>query len=176
MLDPVPLPPLTNDKIHPHRHAPTSPTIGKKDNKDECTLDLIGPEKDYWNDTETARIKPYLFPDTCASGDDSNHEATKTMGVFFCTLEELHWDRRDPHVPDKIERHNSRYCVGVDRGKEDASSNRVEHVSLLLCLRKIQQTQDLIYLTDNESLLKTIRKWVCEGTRSNLTTTPDAQG
>jgi hypothetical protein len=34
-------------------------------------------------------------------------------------------------------------------------------------------TQDLLYLTDSESLLKTISKWVGEGTRANLATTPD---
>jgi len=28
----------------------------KQDNKDECILDLIGPEKDYWNGTETGRL------------------------------------------------------------------------------------------------------------------------
>jgi hypothetical protein len=63
------------------------------DNKDECILDLIGPEKDYWNGTESGRLKEYNFPDTCAAGDGSNHEKTKTMGAGFCTLKELHWVR-----------------------------------------------------------------------------------
>ena len=36
-----------------------------------------------------------------------------------------------------------------------------------------RRTEDLLYLTDSESLLKTIRKWTDEGTRANLDTTPD---
>jgi ribonuclease HI len=61
----------------------------------------------------------------------------------------------------------------VGRDHEGTSSNRAEHTALLLCLRKTHRTQDLLYLTDSESLLKTISKWVGEGTRANLPTTPD---
>jgi ribonuclease HI len=62
--------------------------------------------------------------------------------------------------------------VGVDRGNEDASSLmiRAEHVTLLLGLTKAHPTQDLLYPTDSKSILKTISKWVGEGTRANLTT------
>ncbi len=143
------------------------------DNKDECILDRIGPEKYYWNDTEAGRLKAYNFSGTCAAGDGSNHEKTKTMGAGFCTLKELHWGRRDLRDRESILRHNARYCAGVGRGNEGASSNRAEHASLLLWLRKTHRTQDLLYLTDSDSLLKTISKWVGEGTRANLATTPD---
>jgi ribonuclease HI len=143
------------------------------DNKDECILDLIGPERDYWNGTEAGRLKAYNFPGTCAAGDGSNHEKTKAMGAGFCTLKELHWGRRDLRDRESILRHNARYCAGVGRGNEGASSNRAEHAALLLCLRKTHRTQDLLYLTDSESLLKTISKWIGEGTRANLATTPD---
>jgi hypothetical protein len=85
----------------------------------------------------------------------------------------LHWGRRDLRDRESILRHNARYCAGVGRGNEGASSNRAEHAALLLCLRKTHRTQDLLYLTDSESLLKTISKWVGEGTRANLATTPD---
>ena len=95
------------------------------------------------------------------------------MGAGFCTLKELHWGRRDLRDRESVLRHNARYCAGVGRGNEDVSSNRSEHAVLLLCLRKTHRTQDLLYLTDSESLLKTISKWVGEGTRANLTTTPD---
>jgi ribonuclease HI len=143
------------------------------DNKDECILDLIGPEKDYWNGTEAGRLKAYNFPGTCGAGDGSNHEKTKTMGAGFCTLKELHWVRRDLRDRESILRHNARYCAGVGRDIEGVSSNRAEHADLLLCLRKAHRTQDLLYLTDSESLLKTISKWIGEGTRANLATTPD---
>jgi len=152
--NPVPFPPVTQatrtDVLHTALHAPS-----KKDNKDECILDLIGPEKDYWNDTEAGRLKAYRFPDTSAAGDGSNHETTKTMGAGFCTLKELHWGRRDLRSPDEISRHNSRYCAGVGRGNEGDSSNRAEHAALLLCLQKTLRTKDLLYhLTDSESVLK----------------------
>ncbi len=147
---------------------------GLKDNKDECILDLTVPEKDYWNDKEAGKLKDYRFPDTCTAGDGSNHEPTKTMGAGFCTLKELHWGRRDLHRPDQKARHESRYCSEVGRGREGVRSNRAaEHGDLLLCLRKIHRTEDLLYLTDSESLLKTIRKWTGQGTRANLDTTPD---
>ena len=110
VLDPHPAPPyhtIRPDLIDMIQQALQAP--GKKDNKDEYTLDLIDPEKDYWNDTEVGRLTVYRFPGTCAVGDGSNHEVTKTMGSGFCTLKELHWDRRDLHSPDKIARHNSRY-------------------------------------------------------------------
>ena len=96
------------------------------------------------------------------------------MGAGFCTLKELHWVRRDLRDRERILRHTGRYCAGVGRGNEGTSSNRAEHAVLLLCLRKTHRTQDLLYLTDSESLLKTISKWVGEGTRANLATTPDA--
>ena len=95
------------------------------------------------------------------------------MGAGFCTLKELHWGRRDLRDRKSILRHNARYCAGVGRGNEGASSNRAEHAALLLCLRKTHRTHDLLYLTDSESLLKTISTWIGEGTRANLATTPD---
>jgi hypothetical protein len=94
------------------------------------------------------------------------------MGAGSYTLKELHWGRRDLHRLDKIVCHNSRYCAGVGRGKEGVNTNRTEHVDLLLSLKKTHHTEDLLYLTDSESLSKTIRKWIGERTRDNLATTP----
>jgi hypothetical protein len=132
---PTPLPPHTQSTLtNALQQALQSPS--NTDNKDECILDLIGPEKDYWNGTEAGRLKTYNFPGTCAAGDGSNHEKTKTMGTGFCTLKELHWGRKDLRDRESILRHNARYCAGVGRGNEDTSSNRAEHVALLLCLRK----------------------------------------
>ncbi len=91
---PTPLPPHTKSVLmNALQQALQAPSIS--DNKDECVLDLIGPEKDYWNGTEAGRFKTYNFPGTCAAGDGSNHEKTKDMGAGFCTLKELHWGRRD---------------------------------------------------------------------------------
>jgi hypothetical protein len=123
---PTPLPPHTQSAlINALQQALQAPS--NTDNKDECILDLIGPEKDYWNGTEAGRLKAYNFPGTCAAGDGSNHEKTKTMGAGFCTLKELHWGRSDLRDRVKILRHNARYCAGVGRGNEGASSNRAEH-------------------------------------------------
>ena len=102
------VPPLTQTTLtNTLLHALQVPSL--KDNKDECILDLIVPEKDYWNGTEAGRLKDYRFPDTCSGGDGSNHEATKTMGDRFCTLKELHWDRRDILSSNQKAQHEGRY-------------------------------------------------------------------
>jgi hypothetical protein len=109
---PTPLPPHTQSaRTNALQQALQSPS--NTDNKDECILDLIGPEKDYWNGTEAGRLKVYNCSGTCAAGDGSNHEKTKTMGAGFCTLKELHWGRRDLRDRESILRHNARYCAGV---------------------------------------------------------------
>ncbi len=141
----------------------------QKDNKDECTLDLLGSEKDFWYGTEAGRLKDYRFPDTCVAGDGSNHEVTKTMGAGFCTLKGLHWGRRDLCRPEKISRHNSRYWAGLDRGNEGTSSNRAEHTVLLLCLRKTQNTQDLLYLTEFPRLTRMTRQYLTVSVTSTST-------
>jgi hypothetical protein len=104
---PAPLHPYTQSTlIDTFQQALQSPS--KTDNKDEYILDLIGPERDYWNGMEAGSLKTYRFPDTCTVGDGSNHEDTKTMGAGFCTLKELHWSRRDLRSREKILRHNRR--------------------------------------------------------------------
>ena len=83
---PPPLPPLKQDTLTDMLQQNLQ-SPGNKGNRDECTLDLTGPEKDYWQGTEAGMLK---VDDSgiCAAGDGSSHDKTKTksMGADFCTL------------------------------------------------------------------------------------------
>ena len=50
-------------------------------------------------------------------------------------------------------------CVGVGREEEGTSSNRPELAALVLALRATKTTDDMLYLCDNQALLKAVQKW-----------------
>ena len=50
-------------------------------------------------------------------------------------------------------------CVAVGREEEGTSSNRPELAALVLTLRATKTTDDMIYLCDNQALLKAVQKW-----------------
>ena len=39
--------------------------------KDECRVNLEGPEKEWWTDTELGLLRPYQFPGHVTSSDGS---------------------------------------------------------------------------------------------------------
>ena len=63
--------------------------------------------------------------------------------------------------------------VGVDREDDGTSSNRPELASLVLSL-KTRVTNNLLYLCDNQLLLKAVQKCTGEGPKQTLTNAPDA--
>ena len=65
-------------------------------------------------------------------------------------------------------------CERIGREVEGTSSNRPELGALALALQATEATHDLLYLCDNESVLKTIRGWIGEGTKVSLARAPDA--
>jgi len=51
----------------------------------------------------------------------------------------------------------------VGREEEGSSSNRPELAAFVLALRGTPVTKHMLYLCDNQALLKAVKRWVCEG-------------
>jgi len=62
----------------------------------------------------------------------------------------------------------------VGREKEGSSSNQPELAVFLLALRGTLIDQPLLYLCDNQSLLKAVNRWIGEGGKATLVGSPDA--
>ena len=69
---------------------------------------------------------------------------------------------------------DAQQCVDVGREEEGTSSNKPELAALVLALRKTRFTDNLLYLCDNQSLLKAVQKWTGEGPKQTMANTPDA--
>ena len=53
--------------------------------KDECQVQQIGIEQEYWMGTEISRLEGYGFQSTVTAGDGSNQKGGK-MGVGYVNL------------------------------------------------------------------------------------------
>ena len=62
----------------------------------------------------------------------------------------------------------------VGREEEGSSSNRLELVAFVLALRGTSVTNPMLYLCDNQALLKAAKRWVGEGGKATLGGAPDA--
>jgi len=62
----------------------------------------------------------------------------------------------------------------VGREKEGSSSNRLELAAFVLALRGTPVTKPMLYLCDNQALLKAVKRWVGEGGKATLVGAPDA--
>ena len=58
--------------------------------------------------------------------------------------------------------------------KEGSSSNRPELAAFVLALRGTPVTKPMLYLCNNQALLKAVKIWVGEGGNAALVGTPDA--
>ena len=63
----------------------------------------------------------------------------------------------------------------VGREKEGSSSNRPELAAFVLALRGYPVTKPLLYLCDNQALLKAVKRWVGEDGKATLVGAPDAE-
>ena len=61
----------------------------------------------------------------------------------------------------------------VGREEEGSSSHRPELAAFLLALRDTQIEEPLLYLCDNQSLLKAANRWIGEGGKETLVGAPD---
>ena len=62
----------------------------------------------------------------------------------------------------------------VGREEEGSSSNRPELAAFVLALRSTPVTNPMLYLFDNQALLKAVKIWVGEGGSAMLVGAPDA--
>jgi len=61
----------------------------------------------------------------------------------------------------------------VGREEEGSSSNRSEFAEFLLAFRDTLIEEPLLYLCDNQSLLKAVNNWIGEGGKATLVGAPD---
>ena len=64
-------------------------------------------------------------------------------------------------------------CIRVGREQEGTSSNRPELAALEAALRQVDEAE-ILYLCDNESVLKEVNGWIGEGGKATLATAPNA--
>jgi len=62
----------------------------------------------------------------------------------------------------------------VGREEEGSSVNRLELAAFVLALRGTPVTKPMLYLCDNQALLKAVKRWVGEGGKATLVGAPDA--
>ena len=79
-------------------------------------------------------------------GGDGSSEAGR-MGAEFCCL----------HRSDMAG------CIRAGREQEGTSSNRPELAALVAALRQVDETEDILYFCDNESVLTEVNGWIGEG-------------
>ena len=60
----------------------------------------------------------------------------------------------------------------MGREQEGTSSNRPELAALEAALRQVDEAEDILYLCDNESVLKEVNGWIGEGGKATLATAP----
>ena len=96
--------------------------------------------------TEISRLGGYSFQGTVTAGDGSNQNGGK-MGAGYVNLQK--------------QRKRQQRKVGCE--EEGSSSNRPELAAFVLALRGIPVTKPMLYLFDNQALLKAVKRWVDEG-------------
>jgi len=125
--------------------------------KDECQVRLTGIEREYWMGTEIGRLGGYGFRGTVTAGDGSNQKGGK-MGAGYVNLR----------------KQRKRQQRKVGREEEGSSSNRPELAAFVLALRGTPMTKPMLYLCDNQALLKAVKRWVGEGGKVTLVGALDA--
>jgi len=114
--------------------------------KDEGQVRLTCIEQEYWLGTEIGRLGGYGFRGTVTAGDGCNQKGGK-MGAGCVNLQK--------------QRKRQQKKVGCK--EEGSSSNRPELAAFVLALRGIPVTKPMLYLCNNQALLKAVKRWVARG-------------
>ena len=105
------------------------------------------------------------------------HNKTNTS---FVDSSEGRWKRRMSSTTDRyqagiLDGHRDRQIRRLRfREEEGSSSIRPELAAFVLALRGIPMTKPMLYLCDNQALLKAVKRWVGEGGKATLVGAPDA--
>ena len=73
-----------------------------------------------------------------------------------------------------LRKQKKRQRMKVGREEEGSSSNRPELAAFVLALRVTPMTNPMLYLCDNQALLKAVKTWVGEGGKATSVGAPDA--
>jgi len=107
--------------------------------------------------TEIGRLGGYGLRGTVTADDASNQKGEK-MGAGYVNLR----------------KQRKRQQRKVGREEEGSSLNRPELAAFVLALRGTPVTKPMLYLCDNQALLKAVKRWVGEGRKATLVGAPDA--
>jgi len=118
---------------------------GVSGGKDECRVRLKGRERDYWMGTEIGMLGGYGFQGQVTADDGSDKQGK--MGAGY----------------NNLRRKKKKQLCKVGREEEGCSSNRPEFAAFLLVLRDTLIEEPLLYLCDNQSLLKAVNRWIMIG-------------
>ena len=102
------------------------------------------------------RLGGYGFRGTVTEGDGSSQKGGN-MGARYVNLRKQRKRRQRK----------------VGREEEGSSSNRPELAAFVLALRGTPITKPMLYLCDNQALLKAVKRWVGEGGKATLVGAPD---
>ncbi len=83
------------------------------------------------------------------------------------------WSER-PLTPNHLYEQRTKQSHKVGREGEGLTSNRPEVVTLWECLETHPDNENLLYLTDSETTLQVINKWIGGGEKLRLANTADA--
>ena len=75
---------------------------------------------------------------------------------------------------NNLRRKKKKQQYKVEREGEGSSSNYPELAGFFLALRDTPIEEPLLYLCDNQSLLKVVNRWIGEGGKATLVGSPDA--
>ena len=125
--------------------------------KDECTVKLEGPEKEWWAGTELGLLRAYHFPGHVTASDGS--VGSDCMGAGFTWMD------------SSLKRCGSER---IGRDEEGTSSGRAELGGYTAILKRTPDTQDLVTATDSEVLCRLVRRWIGQGGKASLSNTADA--
>jgi len=107
--------------------------------------------------TEIGRLGGYGFRGTVTADDGSNQKG-REIGAGYVNLR----------------KRRKRQQRKVGREEEGSSSNRLELAAFVLTLRGTPVINPMLYLCDNQALLKIVKRWVGEGRKATLVGAPDA--
>jgi len=101
--------------------------------------------------TEIGRLGIYGFRGTATAGNGSNQKGAK-MGAGYVNLR----------------KQRKRQQRKVGREEEGFSLNRPKLADFVLALRGTPVTSPMLYLCDNQALLKAVKRWVGKGGKATL--------
>jgi ribonuclease HI len=106
--------------------------------------------------TEVGMLGGYGFQGQVTAGDGSDKQGK--MGAGY----------------NNLRRKKKKQQCKVGREEEGSSSNRPELAAFFLALRDTLIEEPLLYLCDNQSLLKAVNRWIGEGGKATLVGAPAA--